>query len=67
MRRLVALAGWALRCGAPRSSAIAAGGRHDGTRIAQALGFPHGTPWAATLHTLLRHVNREECEAHVGP
>ena len=35
-------------------------------RIAQALGFPHATPCAATLHTICRHVHRDECEAHLG-
>jgi predicted transposase YbfD/YdcC len=46
---------------------MAAWGRNDGTRmIAQALGFTHGTPCAATLHTILRHVNRDECEARLG-
>jgi hypothetical protein len=41
-------------------------GRNDGTRIAQALGFTHATPCAATLHMIFRHVNRDEFEAHVG-
>ena len=45
---------------------MAAWGRNDGTRIAQALGFTHGPPCAATLPTLFRHVHREECEAHLG-
>jgi hypothetical protein len=53
-------------CGARSSSAIADWGRHDGARIAQALGFTHGTPCAATLHTIFRHVNRDACEAHLG-
>jgi predicted transposase YbfD/YdcC len=41
-------------------------GRNDGTRIAQALGFTHAPPCAATLHTILRHGNRDEFEAHWG-
>src|SRR6266571_6908718 len=41
-------------------------GRNYGTRIAQALGFTHATPCAATLHTIFRHVNRDEFEAHLG-
>jgi hypothetical protein len=35
--------------------------------MAQALGFTHATPGAATLHTIFRHVNRDECDAHLGP
>jgi len=53
-------------CGARSYSAIAEWGRNYGTRIAQALGFTHGTPCAATLHTIFRHVNRDEFEAHLG-
>jgi hypothetical protein len=45
---------------------MAAWGRNDGARIAQALGFTHATPCAATLHTIFRHVHRDECEAHLG-
>jgi len=41
-------------------------GRNDGARLAQALGFTHDTPWAATLHTLFRRVNRAEVETHLG-
>lgn len=45
---------------------MAAWGRNDGARLAQALGFTHDTPCAATLHTIFRRVNRAECEAHLG-
>jgi hypothetical protein len=41
-------------------------GRNDGTRIAQALGFTHAPPCAATLHTVFRHVDRDAFEAHLG-
>src|SRR2546421_8301717 len=41
-------------------------GRNDGARLAQALGFTHDTPCAATLHTIFRRVNRDEFEAHLG-
>jgi hypothetical protein len=53
-------------CGARSYSAIAEWGRNYGVRIAQALGFTHATPCAATLHTIFRHVNRDEFEAHLG-
>src|SRR2546430_11256155 len=41
-------------------------GRNYGARLAQALGFTHDTPCAATLHTIFRRVNRAEFEAHLG-
>jgi hypothetical protein len=63
---IFALACCAVWCGARSSSAMAAWGRHDGVRIAQALGFTHAPPGAATLHTIFRHVHRDECEAHLG-
>ena len=63
---IFALACCAMLCGARSYSAIAEWGRNYGTRIAQALGFTHGTPCAATLHTIFRYVNREEFEAHLG-
>ena len=63
---IFALACCAMLCGARSYSAIAEWGRNYGTRIAQALGFTHGTPCAATLHTIFRHVNRDAFEAHLG-
>jgi predicted transposase YbfD/YdcC len=56
----------AMLCGARSYSAIAAWGRNYGTRIAQALGFTHTPPCAATLHTVFRHVDRDAFEAHLG-
>jgi hypothetical protein len=53
-------------CGARSSSAMAAWGRNDGARMAQALGLTHAPPCAATLHTLFRHVNRDEFEGRLG-
>jgi predicted transposase YbfD/YdcC len=63
---LFALACCAMLCGARSDSAIAEWGRNYGLRIAQALGFTHATPCAATLHTVFRHVNRDAFEAHLG-
>ena len=63
---IFALACCARLCGAHSYSAIAAWGRNYGVRIAQALGFTHATPCAATLHTIFRHVNRDAFEAHLG-
>jgi hypothetical protein len=63
---IFALACCAMVCGARSYSAMAAWGRNDGTRIAPALGFTHAPPCAATLHTIFRHVDRDECETHLG-
>jgi len=53
-------------CGYRSYSAMAEWGRNYGARLAHALGFTHATPCAATLHTIFRHVNRDEVEAHLG-
>jgi predicted transposase YbfD/YdcC len=53
-------------CGARSYSAIAEWGRNYGARIAQALGFTHASPCAATLHAVFRHVNRDEFEGRLG-
>jgi hypothetical protein len=45
---------------------MAAWGRNDGTRIAQALGFTPNIPCAATLYTVLRYVDRDAVEAKLG-
>src|SRR5437899_12594144 len=63
---IFALACCAMLCGYRSYSAIAEWGRNYGTRIAQALGFTHGTPCAATLQTIFRHVNLAELEALLG-
>ena len=63
---IFALACCAMLCGYRSYSAIAEWGRNYGTRLAQALGFTHETPCAATLHTIFRSVNRDEFEAHLG-
>ena len=63
---ILSLACCATLCGARSDSALAEWGRNYGPRIAQALGFSHAPPGAATLHTIFRHVNRDEFEAHLG-
>ena len=63
---IFALACCAMLCGYRSYSAIAEWGRNYGVRIAQALGFTHAPPCAATLHTIFRRVNRAEFEAHLG-
>ncbi len=63
---IFALACCAMLCGARSYSAMAEWGRNYGVRIAQALGFTHATPCAATLHTIFRQVPREEFEARLG-
>src|SRR2546430_332608 len=63
---IFALACCAMLCGYRSYSAIAEWGRNYGVRIAQALGFAHHTPRAATLPTVFPRVNRDEFEAHLG-
>ena len=41
-------------------------GRHYGAHLVQALGFTHRSPCAATLHTVLRRVDREVLEVKLG-
>src|SRR5262244_1522195 len=63
---LLSLACCAMLCGYRSYSAIAEWGRNYGARIVQALGFTHNPPCAATLHTVFRHVDRDEVEAKLG-
>src|SRR5499426_4473141 len=63
---ILALACSAMLCGYRSYTAIAEWGRHYGAPLVQALGFTHRTPCAATLHTVLRRVDREALEAKLG-
>jgi hypothetical protein len=63
---IFALACCAMLCGYRSYSAIAEWGHNYGGQIAEALGFTHGTPCAATLHTIFRYVNRDEFEAYLS-
>lgn len=63
---ILALACSAMLCGARSYTAIAEWGRNYGVRLMQALGFTRQPPCAATLHTVLRRVDREAVEAKLG-
>jgi hypothetical protein len=63
---MLSLACWALWCGDRSERARAAWGPHYGSRSAQALGLTHPTPWAATRHTVFRHVDRDTWAAKWG-
>src|SRR5262244_2056071 len=63
---ILSLACCAMLCGYRSYSAIAEWGRNYGAGMAHALGFTHNTPCAATLHTVLRHVDRDEVEGKLG-
>jgi hypothetical protein len=63
---IFALAWSAMLCGYRSYSAMAEWGRNYGAALAQALGFTHQPPCAATLHTVLRRVDRDVVEAMLG-
>jgi predicted transposase YbfD/YdcC len=63
---ILALVCSALLCGYRSYTAMAEWGRNYGTRLTQALGFLRQPPCAATLHTVLRGVDREALEAKLG-
>jgi predicted transposase YbfD/YdcC len=63
---ILALACSAMLCGSRSYTAIAEWGRNYGAHLTRALGFTRQSPCAATLHTVLRRVDREELEAKLG-
>lgn len=63
---ILALACSAMLCGSRSYTAIAEWGRNYGACLMRALGFTRQSPCAATLHTVLRRVNREVVEAKLG-
>jgi len=63
---ILALACSAMLCGYRSYTAISEWGRNYGGHLMQALGFTRRPPCAATLHTVLRGLDREVFEAYVG-
>jgi predicted transposase YbfD/YdcC len=63
---ILALACSAMLCGYRSYTAIVEWGRPYGEHRVRALGFTHRSPCAATLHTVLRRVDREAVEAKLG-
>ena len=63
---ILALACSAMLCGYRSYTAIAEWGRHYGAHLVQALGFTHRAPCVATVHTVLRRVDRAVLEAKLG-
>src|SRR4029453_15193348 len=63
---ILALACSAMLCGDRSYTAMAEWGRHYGAHLGGALGFTHRSPCAATLHTVIRRVEREALEAKLG-
>jgi predicted transposase YbfD/YdcC len=63
---ILALACSAMLCGYRSYTAMAEWGRNYGARLTRALGFTRQPPCAATLHTVLRRVDREELEGKLS-
>jgi predicted transposase YbfD/YdcC len=64
---ILSLAVAAILCGYKSYSAIAEWGRLYGQELARALGFTHSkTPCAATLHNVLRHLDKDLLEAKLA-
>jgi predicted transposase YbfD/YdcC len=66
LEAILALACSAMLCGYRSYTAMAEWGRHYGAPLVRALGFTHRAPCAATLHTVLRGVDRKAVEAKLG-
>ena len=66
LQAILALSVCACLCGYRSYGAIAEWGRNYGKALTQALGFTHQTPCAATLNTVLRHVDKEGVEQKLG-
>jgi len=67
LHAILALSVCAMLCGYRSYGAIAEWGRNYGKSLTQALGFTHQkSPCAATLHTILRYVNKDEVEEKLG-
>jgi predicted transposase YbfD/YdcC len=63
---ILALVCSALLCGYRSYTAMAEWGRNYGARLTHALGFTRQPPCAAPLHAVLKGVDREALEAHLG-
>src|SRR5690242_11967623 len=66
LEAMLTLACSAMLCGYRSYTAMAEWGRHYGAPLVRALGFTHRAPCAATLHTVLRGVDRKAVEAKLG-
>lgn len=63
---ILALVCSALLCGYRSYTAMAEWGRNYGARLTHALGFTRQPPCAATLHAVLKGVDREALETNLG-
>jgi predicted transposase YbfD/YdcC len=63
---ILALVCSALMCGYRSYTAMAAWGRNYGARLTHALGFTRHPPCAATLHAVLKGIDRQALEARLG-
>lgn len=67
LKAILALAAAAMLCGYRSYSAMAEWGRNYGQALASALGFKNGkTPCTATLHTVFRHLDKQDFERQLA-